>query len=304
MDCLRNRVAICGVALLFPLCPLPATGQARGTKANPASWSVSWRPAQVVNGAPILFRVKPPQRLASLRGSWLSHDLIFDFDSRTGTWYALAGASLETRPGNYPLSLAAETPQGQGFSLERKLRVAHARYRSVALSVPRQYTEPNAAQLEEIKQENALKHEVFLKTSADREWSGSFLPPVEASVTDWFGTARKFNGVTQSVHQGLDYGVPQGTVITATNNGMITLAQKLFFEGNCVVLDHGQGLLTIYMHLEEIKVKEGDRVARGQEIGLSGATGRATGAHLHVAVRWQGVYLNPSILFILLLPRS
>jgi murein DD-endopeptidase MepM/ murein hydrolase activator NlpD len=69
-----------------------------------------------------------------------------------------------------------------------------------------------------------------------------------------------------------------------------------------VVLDHGQGLLTLYLHLSEIKVKAGDHVERGDELGLSGATGRATGAHLHVAVRWQGVYLNPAILFALRLP--
>jgi len=77
------------------------------------------------------------------------------------------------------------------------------------------------------------------------------------------------------------------------------LAGPLFYEGNCVVLDHGLGLLTLYLHLSEIKVKEGDRVTRGQQIGLSGATGRATGAHLHIAVRWQGVYLNPTTLFAL-----
>jgi murein DD-endopeptidase MepM/ murein hydrolase activator NlpD len=69
-----------------------------------------------------------------------------------------------------------------------------------------------------------------------------------------------------------------------------------------VVLDHGQGLLTLYLHFSEIRVKEGDRVAKGQQIGLSGGTGRATGPHLHLAVRWQGVYLNPEALLSLRLP--
>jgi murein DD-endopeptidase MepM/ murein hydrolase activator NlpD len=76
----------------------------------------------------------------------------------------------------------------------------------------------------------------------------------------------------------------------------------LYFEGNCVVLDHGQGLLTLYLHLSEIKVKQGERIAAGQEIGRSGGTGRATGPHLHFAVRWQGVYLNPATLPSLKLP--
>jgi len=109
------------------------------------------------------------------------------------------------------------------------------------------------------------------------------------------------NGLMESVHQGLDRAQP-GAPVSAANRGTVLLARDLFFEGNCVVLDHGQGLLTLYMHLSEIKVHEGDKVARGQEIGLSGATGRATGPHLHMAVRWQGVYLNPVVMLKLNLP--
>ena len=90
--------------------------------------------------------------------------------------------------------------------------------------------------------------------------------------------------------------------MSAVNSGTVLLARSLYFEGNCVVLDHGQGLLTIYMHLSEIKVKESDHVVRGQPIGLVGGTGRATGPHLHLAVRWQGVYLDPAVLLRLKLP--
>jgi murein DD-endopeptidase MepM/ murein hydrolase activator NlpD len=86
------------------------------------------------------------------------------------------------------------------------------------------------------------------------------------------------------------------------NDGTVLLARPLYFEGNFVVLDHGQGLLTLYLHLSEFKVKEGDQVKRGQIVGLSGGTGRATGPHLHVAVRWQGTYLDPALLMRLRLP--
>src|SRR5262249_19106197 len=121
-------------------------------------------------------------------------------------------------------------------------------------------------------------------------------------ISDVFGTARTFNGKVQSVHQGLDFAVPEGRPVAALNEGTVLLAQPLFFEGNCIVLDHGQGLLTLYMHLSKIDVKEGDRVSNGQKIGLSGGTGRAIGPHLHVAVRWQGIYLDPATLLTLKLP--
>ena len=86
------------------------------------------------------------------------------------------------------------------------------------------------------------------------------------------------------------------------NSGRVILARRMFFEGNWVVIDHGQGLLTLYLHLSEFSVKEGDEVSKGQPIGLSGGTGRATGPHLHLAVRWQGVYVNPQVLLQLKLP--
>jgi murein DD-endopeptidase MepM/ murein hydrolase activator NlpD len=76
----------------------------------------------------------------------------------------------------------------------------------------------------------------------------------------------------------------------------VVLARNLYFEGNCVMLDHGQGLMTVYMHLSKFRVKEGEKVKTGQILGLSGGTGRATAPHLHFAVRWQGAYVNPAVL--------
>jgi murein DD-endopeptidase MepM/ murein hydrolase activator NlpD len=242
--------------------------------------------------------------LTSLHGTWLEHDLSFDFDSGTKTWRALAGASLKTSTGNYPLVLTGETRKGEPLSFQQKIHVSRARYRTVALTVAKQFTEPNPAQVEAIHQGEALKKEVFQQSVPVRQWTERFLPPVNAPVSDQFGTQRKFNGKTQSVHQGLDYHVSEGTAVSAVNSGTVILARDLFFEGNCVVVDHGQGLLTLYLHLSEFRVKEGESVKRGQELGLSGATGRATGAHLHVAVRWQGVYLNPATLFALRFPGS
>ena len=274
----------------------------KSTTKAAAAWSVRWQPLRLVNGTPVLFRVKPPTRVVSLEGTWLGHDLRFSFDGSTQTWYGLAGAGLKTRAGLYPLVLAAESATGKALSFERKVRVGHANYPIIAISVPKQYTEPDAAQVEKIKQDQALKEDLFVKSEPEREWSGNFLPPVSAPVSDRFGTERRVNGVAQSTHQGVDYRVPAGTPVAALNRGTVLLARPLFFEGNCVVLDHGQGLLTLYLHLSEIRVKEGDHVERGEELGLSGATGRATGAHLHVAVRWQGVYLNPATLFALRLP--
>ncbi len=286
-------------------CSLSLSGsQATATKpkVKAADFSVRWQPTQPVNGSPVVFRVTPPERLKSLSGKWLDHEVFFSSDPQGKVWYAIAGASLETHPGNYPLELKGSTTAGKELSFQVRIAVGKGTYHSIAASVPKKYTEPNAEQIQKIDQDKALKERAFAKLTTEREWTGDFRAPVKAQISDVFGTSRTFNGRVQSVHQGLDYAVPEGTTVAALNSGTVLLAEPLFFEGNCVVLDHGQGLLTLYMHLSKIEVKEGDRVTGGQKIGLSGGTGRATGPHLHVAVRWQGVYLNPETLLSLQLP--
>jgi len=298
----RSAILLTALALLAPRLSFARVPASTAKSNNLRAWSVRWQPLRLVNGSPVVFQVASPARLESLTGKWLDHDVFFFFDPRSQSWFGFAGVSLETRPGRYALTLEGESEAGGKLSWQRTIIVGKASYRRIVVSVPKQFTEPNPEQQQEIKEDQSLKHDVFSRTDVQREWAGRFLPPVNATVSDAFGTTRTFNGEVQSVHQGLDYGVPQGTPVTALNRGTVLLARPLFFEGNCVVLDHGQGLLTLYMHLSKLEVKEGNQVARGQEIALSGGTGRATGPHLHVAVRWQGIYLNPATLLSLRLP--
>ena len=276
--------------------------------ASAANWTVHAQPKQLVNGGPVLFQVKPPQTLESLDGTWLGHEVTFSFDTTSKTWFALAGVSFETGPGTYALELAGETKAGKSsstkLSFSHKFVVTRAKYPKieVKLSVEGKFTEPTPEQQKQIQDAQEIKKEYLNRVTPKREWSGQFTAPVDAAISDVFGSQRVFNGKTSSPHLGLDFRVPSGTPIAALNDGTVILARPLYFEGNFVVLDHGQGLLTLYLHLSEFKVHEGDQVKRGEEIGLSGGTGRATGPHLHVAVRWQGTYLDPARLLTLRLP--
>ena len=279
-----------------------ASVAAASAAKTPGRWIVGYQPARVVNGSPVLFRVTTPKPTRTLAGSWLGHEVSFSFDPGRKAWFGLAGVSQETKPGAYPVRLRAQTVSGETINYEQGVKVLRQRYPKVMLKVPGRYTAPNPEDLRQIEQDKEVKARLFKTVTADREWKGDFQPPVRAEVSDVFGVQRVFNGSVQSTHQGLDFRVPAGTPVAAVNSGTVLLARPLFFEGNCVVLDHGQGLLTLYLHFSEIRVKEGDRVAKGQQIGLSGGTGRATGPHLHLAVRWQGVYLNPAGLIALRLP--
>lgn len=274
------------------------------TPAVAATWSVRAVPAGLVNGGPVLFRVKTTARVESLSGKWLGHEVAFSFDRNSKTWFALAGVGFETPPGRYALELSGQRKTGDPVTFSQKFAIRAGSYPKIRakLTVGGKFTEPTPEQLKQIDADQKVKEDYLSRITPVREWDGNFVAPAHAEISDVYGSQRIFNGKAQRPHYGLDFRVPSSTPVASMNKGTVLLARPLYFEGNCVVIDHGQGLLTLYLHLSEIKVKEGENVTAGQEIGLSGGTGRATGPHLHVAVRWQGTYLDPARLMQLTLP--
>jgi murein DD-endopeptidase MepM/ murein hydrolase activator NlpD len=272
--------------------------------APAAKWMAQWEPTKLVNGSPVLFRVTAPLQLTELNGKFLGQEFSFRSSTACHCWYGFAGVRLETKPGTYTLRVQGKSAGGKEATMSYLVRVSAAHYPTSTLKVAPGFVEPPKETLPQIEEDQAVKKKVFSTTAPETLWSGSFGPPAEAEVSGVFGSARVFNGVKKSQHTGLDFRVTTGTPIVATNSGTVILARPLYFEGNCVMIDHGQGLLTMYLHLSEFKVKEGDAVKKGQTLGLSGGTGRATAPHLHFAVRWRGEYLDPRTLLELHPPGS
>ena len=274
---------------------------ASAAEVRPAT-AVTWQPAKLVRGSPVLFQVRIPGRVSELSGKWLGHDIKFAPVANKRTFYALAGIPVETAAGTYDLELQGIRRSGE-FKLVKKVRIAPAHYPRVSITVAKQFTEPSPEQLKQIAVDKEVKKDVFSRTSPNQLWASNFEPPVSAPTSGVFGTERVFNGEVKSRHLGLDYAVPSGTEVRAINRGTVLLAQKLYFEGGFIVIDHGEGLMSLYLHLSDFKIKEGDEVSAGEVIAQSGASGRATGAHLHLAVRWQGVYLDPAVVLRLQVPK-
>jgi murein DD-endopeptidase MepM/ murein hydrolase activator NlpD len=148
-----------------------------------------------------------------------------------------------------------------------------------------------------VAEEASRLNELWRNVTPERYWHGAFLPPVaSAGLPEGFGFRRIINEQPRSPHSGADYQAPPGSIVRASNAARVVLAEEQFFGGNSLVLDHGLGLYTIYFHLERFLVRSGDRVHKGQEIGRVGATGRATGPHLHFGVRLQGARVDPAAL--------
>jgi murein DD-endopeptidase MepM/ murein hydrolase activator NlpD len=244
-------------------------------------------------GSPVLIRVQAPAA-ALVDGEWLGHPLQF-FRGRGGrAWFALAGVDVETNVGPAALTIHERVGGGTMQDLSRTVAIYPAHYRTGALTVAPKFVEPGTDALKEIETESQLKARVFAVSAPEPLWTGSFRAPVSAAPTDSFGTRRMFNGTLASIHKGMDFRAPMGTPVQAGNSGVVVLARPLYYEGNCVIIDHGLGLWTLTMHLSRIDVHEGQHVAAGERLGLSGATGRVTGPHLHWAVRWEGAYLDPA----------
>ena len=284
--------------ILFLILVLCLASQASETAAFT---SFTTEPRSLVNGSVCLLTVHVTGNPTAVTGTWQGHELTFTRGSGAA-WYALTGVPYETKPGIYDLDLIATSSGGQVTQETRHIAVEAAKYKTSRLTVPQKYVTPDPDTLKRIEEEKQIKNAAFAHLLASPEWAGKFVAPVANEISENYGTNRTFNGKLASVHRGTDFRAATGTPVHASNAGEVVLARELYYEGNCVVVDHGLGFMTMYMHLSKLNVQEGDKVEKGQAIALSGGTGRVTGPHLHMAVRWSGEYFDPVKLLALPLP--
>lgn len=157
------------------------------------------------------------------------------------------------------------------------------------------FTKPmDSATEARVARENARARQIGRDSHlSERLWTAPFLKPRTSVVTSQFGTGRRFNGVLTTRHLGVDFRGGTGASVRAANRGVVALVDDFFLAGNVIYIDHGAGVVTGYFHLSKTLVSAGDKVERGQEIGLIGATGRVTGPHLHWTARYGALTVNP-----------
>jgi hypothetical protein len=208
------------------------------------------------------------------------------FEERGGVWWALAAVPIGvhgelTMPivledGGPPDTLLATVPVSKGDYHMERLRVA-----------PRFGRPPDAALRRRMADEAARAHRVSREShNVPRLWEPPFRLPRDSRITSGFGDGREFNGRVQSRHMGVDLAGQEGAPVQAMANGFVALTGHFYLGGNVVYIDHGAGLVSAYLHLSKILVKEGQAVSAGEVIGQVGATGRVTGPHLHWIVRY------------------
>jgi murein DD-endopeptidase MepM/ murein hydrolase activator NlpD len=220
------------------------------------------------------------------------------------TWRGLVGLDVEQAPGPLPLTVTATATVKQDPPLSRTvtLDVQPAAFAERHLSVAPRFVEPPESERPRIEREAVRLHAIYETVSTTRQ-PGLFLPPVPDRRSSPFGSRSVFNGQARDRHSGLDFSSPAGTVIRAPAAGRVALVAPLYFTGNTVVLDHGYGVYSILAHMQKTLVREGEDVAQGARLGTVGATGRATGPHLHWSVRLGSTRVDPaSVLDVLAAP--
>ncbi|WP_370308738.1 M23 family metallopeptidase [Sinimarinibacterium flocculans] len=241
-----------------------------------------------------------------LHGRWMQGGLIRG-QTEPGAQVWFNGKPLRVSPaGDFAFGLAYEegpaaelrVRRPDGSEQRHEYAVERREYDEQRISgLPQKMVTPPEAALKQIALDNQRVAAARARDSAHADFAGGFDWPLSATVSGVFGSRRILNGEPRQPHFGIDLAAPKGTAIKAPAGGVVSLARDdLYYTGGTIILDHGQGVSTTYLHLSRLNVKPGQRVERGQTIGLVGATGRATGPHLCWRANWFDTRLDPSLI--------
>jgi murein DD-endopeptidase MepM/ murein hydrolase activator NlpD len=248
-------------------------------------------PIQVKQGEIDLITLTLESDIPLVMGKFLDHPISF-FKKNTNEYAAIIGIDLDQPVGLQTLGVTWK----RGESTDRReipIEVVSASFGTQTLKLPKGMVDLDPPTLARVEKEQARMREIFNKSADQKLWEEAFIVPTEGKVAGTFGLRRIMNGQPRNPHTGEDITAPLGAPVLASNGGKVILVGDFYFNGQSVIIDHGLGLFSMYFHLSETAVKEGETVKKGQAIGSVGQSGRATGPHLHWGVRLNGARVNP-----------
>jgi murein DD-endopeptidase MepM/ murein hydrolase activator NlpD len=212
------------------------------------------------------------------------------------SWVAVVGIPLDAKPGDYLLKVEDAAARDKTADTQIAFAVHDKEYETQRLTIKdKRKVEPTAQDLKRIRRESHLMQAAFTAWHDQADVPLQFDLPAQGPMSSPFGLRRIFNGEPRNPHSGIDIAAPAGAPIHAPAAGRVTAVGNYFFNGNTVLIDHGQGLVTMYCHMRKIAVKKGQDVARGDVIGYVGHTGRATGPNVHWSVSLNDARVDPRL---------
>jgi murein DD-endopeptidase MepM/ murein hydrolase activator NlpD len=245
-------------------------------------------------GEVVLLKVEQSSPVSAVVAEVFGKELQLSTIDQGETWDGLVGIDLSEKIGHHRIKVRVTNLDGSSHYLEPVVvEILAKKFPTRKLSVDNKYVEPSAESLKRIRAESARVSKILATATPTRYWKGEFARPVPGEASSSFGKRSILNGKPRSPHSGTDFKASSGTPIKSPNSGVIVLVADLYFAGNTVIIDHGQGLYSYFAHLSSFDVKEGDRVERLDVVGRVGATGRVTGPHLHWTVRLVEARVDP-----------
>lgn len=236
----------------------------------------------IAPGEPVRVVVSSRAPLEQVDATWGQATISFHpVDGTRQRFTGWLAVPLAQSPGRVVLRGVARYGAGVATKFEHPLVVLAKRFPSERLTVEPKFAEPPPELRARIAAEQARLHQLYTRRSRPARPFEPFARPLSGAPTSIFGKKRIFNGKPRTPHPGLDLRAAVGTPVVCSGAGTVVLAGDLYYSGDTVIVDHGGGLFTLYAHLSRIDVHENDTIERGARIGLSGATGRVTGPHLH-----------------------
>lgn len=262
------------------------------------SVQVVWHPAQPRIGDVAWLYLRGASDTATIEGAVAGHPV--HFFPYAGGFAALVGLDLETKPGAHAWRFAILEAGREPIAVKGSIRIKPRQFPVQRLTLPRGQVDLDPETERRAVAEGDRLKTLYRTITPERLWHGRFVRPVAGTdPPTGFGSRRILNGQPRMPHAGVDFSAPRGAAVVATNAGRVALVADYFFPGRLVAIDHGLGLYTLYFHLDAVAVKQDDRVDRGQPIGTVGATGRATGPHLHFGAQLGPARIDPVALLAL-----
>jgi murein DD-endopeptidase MepM/ murein hydrolase activator NlpD len=246
----------------------------------------------VAQGTVVQILLTGPAKGSKIEGYWQGQPLEF-FEVQEREYESLLGVDFRMTPGTYPLEVQVINTDNTPSTYRANIEVREEKFGVQRLTLPQNMVTLDADTLKRVRKEAAKFRKLWSIHTPRRYWHGNFVRPLPGKLSTPFGLRRILNGEPRSPHSGVDLRATLGEPVKAANHGRIVLVGNFFFHGKAVVIDHGWGLYTMYFHLSEVDVAEGDLVGKSYVIGLAGSTGRATGPHLHWGVRLGGARIDP-----------
>ncbi len=264
---------------------------------------ITHRERSLQPGEVVVFTLESPEAIRKVSGTAFGKTFAFFPGRNTKVWQGLVGIDLDTKPGTCTVHLQGVAANGIPFDRPYSLPIQAKNFPTRRLTVEERYVTPPKEVEERIRLEGKRVEEIFGRVTPWKIWQGPFIAPVAGPPGSSFGRRSILNGKPRSPHAGTDFSADTGDPIKAPNAGKVVLAADLYFSGNTVIIDHGLGLYSLLAHLSEYSVREGAEVKNGDLVGRVGATGRATGPHLHWSVRLAGERVDPLSLIAVLSAR-